>query len=99
MDETTRLRRTKTYFLKNVEGKSAGVEIDPTPRGIIFSLLGLIGGQKYKKIPNILKILKKNTQARLVLSACHDKPHKPDHPAYIIEFRKRALQLGIEKVR
>ena len=44
--------------------KSAGVEIDPTSRGIIFSLLGLPGGSKIqniKKIPQIPKQSKKKT--------------------------------------
>ena len=69
---------SKHEILKIAEGKSSGVEIDPIPRGILFSLLGLPGGSKIKK-EKIGKIQKK-TQARLVLSACHDKPHKPDHP-------------------
>ena len=44
--------------MKIAEGKSAGVEIDPTPRGIIFSLLGLPGGSKIKKIQKSWKFPK-----------------------------------------
>ena len=40
---------SKNEILKVAEGKSSGVEIDPIPRGIIFSLLGLPGGHKSNK--------------------------------------------------
>ena len=49
MDEITAWPR-KSEILKIADMKSAGVEIDPVPRGIIFSLLGLPGGSKIQKI-------------------------------------------------
>ena len=45
-------------ILKIPDRKSAGVEIDPTPRGIIFSLLGLPGGSKIQKIQKSRKFQK-----------------------------------------
>ena len=52
----------KTNFRekKHPDRKSAGVEIDPTPRGIIFSLLGLPGGQNSRQNPKISKFPKTN---------------------------------------
>ena len=55
-------------MLEIPDRKSAGVEIDPTPRGIIFSLLGLPGGPKIQKIQKISKI-PKNQNSPLLLSA------------------------------
>ena len=46
---------SKNEILKVAEGKSSGVEIDPIPRGIIFSLLGFPGGHKSKKSKRKLK--------------------------------------------
>ena len=42
---------SKNEILKIAEGKSSGVEIDPIPRGIIFSLLGFPGGIHQQKNP------------------------------------------------
>ena len=54
MDEITRWPR-KSEISRIADIKSAGVEIDPTSRGIIFSLLGLPGGAKIQKIRKIQK--------------------------------------------
>ena len=51
LDEITNWPR-KSEILKIPDMKSAGVEIDPIPRGIIFSLLGFPGGHKSKKSEN-----------------------------------------------
>ena len=56
-------------ILKIPDRKSAGVEIDPTPRGIIFSLLGLPGGSKIQKIQKSRKFQKKTKKSPSLLSA------------------------------
>ena len=45
------------------------MEIDPTPRGIIFSLLGLPGGSKIKKQKQNLENSKKKQKSPSLLSA------------------------------
>ena len=54
----------KWNFKKEPDRKSAGVEIHPTPRGIIFSLLGGPGGNNQKKNEKS-KILTKNPKVPL----------------------------------
>ena len=66
----------KNEMLQIAEGKSAGVEIDPTPRGIIFSPLGLPGGAKIqknpKKIQKIWKISKKQNIPLTPIGECRE---------------------------
>ncbi len=72
LDEITRWPRT-SEFLKIAEGESAGVEIDPTPRGIIFSLLGFPGGShNKKKIKKFSKVLQNPKIPLTPISICWD---------------------------
>ena len=49
-EDDGQVKKTEHFKILNIPDRtSAGVEIDPTPLGIIFSLLGFPGGHKSKK--------------------------------------------------